>query len=76
MKIFLAALLLSFSITSAYAQIDFRFGPGSFWDHDEREHHGYDHDRYCRHLREACIHKHELGEEGEGNCQRYRDECK
>jgi len=26
-------------------------------------------------LREACFHKHELGEQGEGNCKRFRDNC-
>jgi hypothetical protein len=26
----------------------------------------------CRELRQACLHKEELGEEGLGNCQRYR----
>jgi hypothetical protein len=27
-------------------------------------------------LRQACLHKEELGEEGEGNCRRYREACK
>lgn len=31
--------------------------------------------RYCRQLRYACVYKHRLGEEGEGNCRRYRQEC-
>ena len=30
----------------------------------------------CRELREACIHKEELGEQGEGNCRRYRETCR
>ena len=30
---------------------------------------------YCRHLRWKCVHKYELGQEGEGNCQRFREEC-
>lgn len=33
-------------------------------------------DRYCRRLRRACEFKHERGEEGEGNCRRYRRECR
>jgi hypothetical protein len=31
--------------------------------------------RYCEHLRWACEHKYERGEEGQGNCRRYREEC-
>jgi hypothetical protein len=30
---------------------------------------------YCERLRRACEFKHERGEEGEGNCRRYREEC-
>ena len=30
----------------------------------------------CEQLRLACLHKEELGEEGEGNCRRYRETCK
>ena len=29
----------------------------------------------CEELRRACLHKEELGEEGEGNCRRYRETC-
>lgn len=39
---------------------------------------GYHHSRYeerCRDLRHACMHKDELGEQGQGNCERYRREC-
>jgi hypothetical protein len=30
----------------------------------------------CEELRMACLHKDELGEEGEANCRRYRETCK
>lgn len=30
----------------------------------------------CRELREACLRKDELGEQGEGNCRRYRQLCR
>jgi hypothetical protein len=30
----------------------------------------------CRELRQACLHKEELGEQGMGNCQRYRELCR
>jgi hypothetical protein len=29
----------------------------------------------CAQLRRACLHKDELGEQGEGNCRRYRRTC-
>jgi hypothetical protein len=29
----------------------------------------------CERLRRACVYKEERGEEGEGNCRRYRREC-
>jgi hypothetical protein len=29
----------------------------------------------CETLRRACANKRELGETGEGNCRRYREEC-
>jgi hypothetical protein len=29
----------------------------------------------CAELRQACLHKEELGEEGQGNCRRYRHYC-
>ena len=29
----------------------------------------------CETLRRACANKQELGEAGEGNCRRYREEC-
>ena len=33
---------------------------------------GYSH---CDRLRYRCRHKEELGEVGEGNCRRYKEEC-
>ena len=30
----------------------------------------------CAELRQACLHKEELGEVGMGNCQRYRAMCR
>jgi hypothetical protein len=46
----------------------FEFGPGGF---RVNPHGGGD----CRELRAACMHKEELGETGQGNCQRYRELC-
>jgi hypothetical protein len=30
----------------------------------------------CRELRAACLNKERLGEQGEGNCRRYRQTCR
>jgi hypothetical protein len=30
----------------------------------------------CEELRIACMHKDQLGEQGEGNCRRYRETCR
>ncbi len=60
--------------TSAFSE-DIYIGPGGV-----RVGPGY-HDYYnygggrCRTLRQACLHKEELGEEGMGNCRRYRELC-
>jgi hypothetical protein len=35
----------------------------------------YGRSRYCERLRHACSFKEERGEQGEGNCRRYRREC-
>ena len=35
----------------------------------------YGRGRYCDRLRRACEFKEERGEEGMGNCRRYRREC-
>jgi hypothetical protein len=32
--------------------------------------------RVCAELRNACLHKGELEEQGEGNCRRYRRTCR
>jgi hypothetical protein len=46
----------------------FEFGPGGLRVHPQG---GAD----CRELRFACTHKEELGENGMGNCRRYRELC-
>ena len=47
-------------------------GPGGVHIDRGRDREGRD----CEELRRACLHKDELGEEGEGNCRRYRETCK
>jgi hypothetical protein len=54
-------------------------GPGGVYV-DRNRNRNRDRDREgtrqdCKELRRACLHKDELGEQGEGNCQRYRETC-
>jgi transposase len=52
-------------------------GPGYHRHYDDGYYRG---ERYggarCRELRLACLHKEELGEQGMGNCRRYRELCR
>lgn len=32
--------------------------------------------RYCDSLRRACLYKDRLGEQGQGNCRTYREQCR
>jgi hypothetical protein len=66
--------------STTFAQ-GFYFGPGGVRVDDGRDY--YRERRYrrsgyedCRELRQACLHKEELGEEGRGNCRRYRETCR
>lgn len=60
----------------------FYVGPGGVGFDDGRPRRGYYEERrrggyreMCRELRRACMYKEELGEEGAGNCRRYRRTC-
>jgi hypothetical protein len=77
----IAAAALFALPSSAFSQ-GIEFGPGGV--RIEPGYHGYYHRYYrgrsayggeCRELRQACIHKEELGEVGQGNCERYRRRC-
>jgi hypothetical protein len=64
---------------SAFSQ-DVEIGPGGVQiNPGYGYHHGYYHLHrgygQCEELRAACMHKEELGEQGQGNCQRYRQIC-
>jgi hypothetical protein len=68
-----AMAVFAIPTTPAVSQVDVeigrhgvRAGPGY--------HHGWGPSR-CRQLRAACMHKEELGEQGMGNCRRYRAMC-
>ena len=73
----IAAAALFALPTSALSQ-GVELGPGGV--RIEPGYHGYHHRRSayggeCRELRLACLHKEELGEQGQGNCERYRRRC-
>jgi hypothetical protein len=75
MRTLLIAALLGFA-GPALAQ-DLDIGPGGVEISPYGHHRRHDRDRGdCRELRAACMHKEELGEEGQGNCQRYRELCR
>jgi len=58
--------------TSALSQA-VEFGPGGVRVYPH--HRYYEYRGECRELRQACLHKEELGEQGLGNCRRYREVC-
>ena len=67
-----AAAIFAFP-ASAFSQA-VEVGPGGI--DVEGLHHGRSVGRPdCRELRKACLNKEELGEQGQGNCQRYRRLC-
>lgn len=59
---------------SAFAQ-NIEIGPGGVHIGDDRDREG-SRQQNCEELRRACLHKDELGEEGDGNCRRYRETCR
>jgi hypothetical protein len=68
------AALFAIPTTSAFSQVDVEVGPGGVRV-GPGYHHGWGPGR-CRELRAACMHKQELGEQGMGNCRRYRELCR
>jgi hypothetical protein len=75
MKVFIIVAAVLFPLP-AFAQ-GVELGPGGVWI-DPGYHRGQ-HRAYgskCRVLRQACLHKEELGEEGMGHCRRYRQACR
>ena len=50
------------------------------YDHRDRYEYRNHNGRYrradCGELRAACLRKEQLGEVGQGNCQRYREQCR
>ncbi|PNG25563.1 hypothetical protein [Methylocella silvestris] len=73
------ALAVAFAVTltfpvSAFSQ-GIEIGPGGV--RIERSREGRSVDRAsCAELRGACLNKQELGEEGQGNCRKYREYCR
>lgn len=65
----MAAVVFAIPTTPAFSQVDVEIGR-----HGVRAH-GWGPGR-CREMRAACMHKRELGEQGMGNCRRYREMCR
>jgi hypothetical protein len=57
--------------TSAFSQA-VELGPGGVRVYPYHRH--YDRGEF-RELRQVCLHKEEVGEQGQGNCRRYREVC-
>ena len=58
---------------SAFSQA-VEFGLDGFRIRPHHRHYEYGADQgECKELRLACVHKEELGEQGHGNCRRYRE---
>jgi len=78
MRSYALALILAAAFAfplSAFSQ-EFEIGPNGLRVEPLQHEHHRDHaEGRCRELRAACAHKHELGEEGQGNCELYRREC-
>jgi hypothetical protein len=63
------------SVAQSYSYPGYYYGyPYSRERH--HRHHEARPDVDCHSLRAACMHKRELGEQGEGNCARYRELCR
>lgn len=68
LTLLLTGSVLLLGLIPAQAQPVLRIGPGGVLVEDGRG-------DTCGQLRYACEHKYELGQEGEGNCRRYRETC-
>jgi hypothetical protein len=67
-----AAAALFASAAPAISQ-EFEIGPGGVRIEPDHHNQGRSVGRgRCAELRQACLHKEELGEQGQGNCRRYR----
>jgi hypothetical protein len=73
--LFAAVAAAFFAYTASAFSQDIEIGPGGI--RVAPHHSGWSASRPdCAELRAACLHKEELGEEGQGNCRRYRELCR
>ena len=81
---FVVAVAAFFVIPTSVSSQSIQVGPGGVRVDDGRDDRYRDRDRrgrqargdVCDELRAACLNKDRLGEQGEGNCRRYRQTCK
>ena len=71
------AALFALPTSAAFSQVDVEIGPGGVRVGPGYHRHLYNRsdEGRCGALRQACVHKGQLGEEGMGNCRRYREMC-
>ena len=70
----LAAVAALFVLSATVSAQTFEIGPGGVRIDDGRGRRGGGGGQ-CEELRLACENKDRLGEQGEGNCRRYRETC-
>ena len=73
MRVYTLAIVAAaalFPTVPAFSQ-GIEIGPGGVHIDPGRDRQSWE----CEELRRACLHKDELGEEGEGNCRRFRETC-
>jgi hypothetical protein len=74
----LVAVAAFFILPASVSAQVIQFGPGGVRVDDGRRGDGGRRGgrRACEELRAACLNKDRLGEQGEGNCRRYRQTCR
>jgi hypothetical protein len=73
--IFAIATAALFAIPTAAFSEGIYIGPGGVKVGSGHHHYYNQAGGRCAELRQACMHKGQLGEQGMGNCQRYRAMC-
>lgn len=71
----IAAATAFFAVPISASCQSIQIGPGGVRIGVDRDP-GESQQQDCEELRSACLHKEELGEQGEGNCRRYREMCR
>ncbi len=73
MRMYALAIVAAVALFSPVPASSQEIGPGGVHIDRDRDREGRQGE--CEELRTACLHKDELGEEGEVNCRRFRETC-